>query len=335
MDKCCSNCFNDKLIHSIVEKDYEEIGNCSFCLKENIKLVNPEKFTDLFETLLSLYRESDSDKALPIYKLIQKDWSIFSSIEISEQLMPKLIDYTNGKKYEHIGINEGFVKNIWDEFRDEIKHNNRFFPKSENLDIQELKAWLQELEITKYPKVLYRARISIDKKLVEIKDMGKPPLSIATAGRANPYGISYLYMATNKKTAIAEIRPHKGDVVSIVKIRISTRLRLADLRNPKNYLSPFVRPESSTDELFKYIELLKKLGEELTKPILPREANLEYLSSQYLAELIKDANFDGIIYKSSVGNGDNIALFSDKNVEFQEVELYEVENLTFKSSKIE
>lgn len=333
MSKCCSKCFNDKLITSYIEKESQEFGVCSFCGNENVKLAEPEDFTDSFEMLLTLYKESNSDIALPLFTLIQKDWGVFSSLEVSAKLVPQIIDYTSGKKYEHIGINEKFVKNIWDEFRKEIKHTNRFFPKSDSLDIKELKAWLQELEISKYPKVLYRARISDDKNQIEIINMGKPPANIATAGRANPYGISYLYMATNKKTAIAEIRPHKGDMITIVQIKISVNKRLADLRNPKNYLSPFLRPEYSIEELFKYIELLHKLGKELSKPILPREANLEYLPIQYLAELIKDSGFDGIIYKSSVGAGDNIALFSDENVEFISCELYEVKNLTFKSFK--
>lgn len=334
MAKCCANCFNDKLITAYIEKESSDYGNCSFCDARDVQLVEPENFTDTFETLLNLYQEATNAQSQPIYKLIQKDWNIFHNIEIAEKLMPKIINYTYTKTYDYVNINEDFVKNIWDEFRNEIKHNNRFFPKSVNLDIQELKAWLQELELSKYPKILYRARISNDRQPIDITKMGKPPSNIATAGRANPYGISYLYMATRKKTAIAEVRPHKGNAVCIAKIKIPNKLRLADLRNPKNYLSPFVRPDYSTEELFKYIVLLQKLGEELSKPIVPHEAELEYLSSQYLAELIKDANFDGIIFKSSVGNGDNIALFSDTDVEFRSVELYEVKNLSFDSSKI-
>jgi hypothetical protein len=85
-------------------------------------------------------------------------------------------------------------------------------------------------------------------------------------------------------------------------------------------------------KLFQNIELLQKLSEELSKPILPREAHLEYLPSQYLAELIKDSGFDGIIYKSSVGNGDNIALIDDQIIEFKSVKLYEVKNLNFEST---
>ena len=333
MAKCCSNCFNDKLITAYIKKESEEYGNCSFCGSRNVQLVEPENFTDTFEVLLNLYKESDNPTALPLYKLIQKDWSIFSSLNIAEHLIPQILDYTNGKFYEYFGIDDKFVANLWDEFRYEIKHNNRFFQKSQ-VNINELQGWIQELYTNKYPTVLFRARICEDKVKIKKNKMGKPPLKIATGGRANPVGISYLYVASDISTAIAEIRPHKSDFVSVVKLKIPSNLKLVDLRNPKNSLSPFIRTDYNVEELFKYIELLQQLGEELSKPILPRDAHLEYLPSQYLAELIKDANFNGIIYKSSVGNGDNIALFSDTNVEFKSVELYEVKNLSFDSSKI-
>jgi len=38
-------------------------------------------------------------------------------------------------------------------------------------------------------------------------EMGAPPANKTTEGRVNPRGISYLYLATNPKTAVAEIRP--------------------------------------------------------------------------------------------------------------------------------
>ena len=332
MRKCCSKCFNDKLITSYIEKESQESGVCSFCGNENVKLAEPESFTDSFEMLLTLYKESNSDIALPLFTLIQKDWGIFSSVEIAEELVPKIIDYTNNIKYEYAGIDNKFVANLWNEYRDEIKHNNRFFQKS-TVKVDELKLWIQELYVENYPRILYRARISEDKIKINKKKMGKPPYKIATGGRANPIGISYLYVASDINTAIAEIRPHKSDFISVVKLEIPSNLKLVDLRNPKNILSPFVQIDYNIEDLFKYIELLQQLGEELSKPILPREAHLEYLPSQYLAELIKDYGFDGIIYKSSVGNGDNFALFSDESVEFKKVELYEVKNLTFESSR--
>ena len=55
----------------------------------------------------------------------------------------------------------------------------------------------------------------------------------------------------------------------------------------------------------------KTVPVQLSKPVLPREADLEYLPSQYLCEFVKHVGFQGITFKSSLSNGDNYALFND------------------------
>lgn len=333
MGKCCSNCFNDKLISSYIEIESNEYGNCEYCNSLNVKLVTPNDFVDAFEIFFDLYTESNDHNAQELSKLIQSDWSLFSNDSVASILTIEILDYVNGKKYVYADI-EKLTANIWEDYREEIKHNNRFFPKS-TVDLEELKSWIRELSTNNYPENVYRARISEDKRKIKRTMMGKPPKKVATGGRANPIGISYLYVASDKETAIAEIRPHKGDYVSVVKMSMPEDLNLVDLRSPKNSLSPFayMDDDNMLKKLFQNIELLQKLSEELSKPILPREAHLEYLPSQYLAELIKDSGFDGIIYKSSVGNGDNIALFDDQSIEFKNVKLYEVKNLNFESTE--
>jgi hypothetical protein len=181
---------------------------------------------------------------------------------------------------------------------------------------------------------LYRARISDDKQLIPKEKMGKPPVELVkSGGRANPVGISYLYTASDYKTAVSEVRPHKGEILTIAKIKIIDRLKLVDLRNPRKSTSPFSKESEQTEQIFKYISLLQHFAEELSKPVLPREAHLEYLPSQYLSELIKDMGFDGFIFKSSLGSGDNIVLFTDEKIEIVATELYEVRELIFKTTR--
>ena len=60
------------------------------------------------------------------------------------------------------------------------------------------------------------------------------------------------------------------------------------------------------------IPFLEKLGEELTRPVLPRSAAIDYIPSQYLCEFIKKIGFHGVIYRSSVSEGINLALFDPK-----------------------
>lgn len=45
--------------------------------------------------------------------------------------------------------------------------------------------------------------------------------------------------------------------------------------------------------------------------IVPRVADLEYLPSQYLCEFVKHIGFDGVVYRSSLAEGDNLAIFQE------------------------
>ncbi|WOE70672.1 RES family NAD+ phosphorylase [Hydrogenimonas thermophila] len=283
---------------------------------------------DYFEMLLEIYQESENGEKL--YKLFQDDWEIFLNEQIAYNLISIAVPYSKNKKYCR-KVKTDLVSNLWESFKEEIKHNNRFFPKFQSFQLDHFKEWLRELKNENLKKrFLYRARISDDKQLIPKENMGKPPAKlIKSGGRANPVGISYLYTATNKKTAIAEVRPHKGEVITIAKIKIIKKLILADLRNPRLDTSPFAIPNMQIDEIFKYINLLQHFSKELSKPVVPKEAYLEYLPTQYLSELIKDIGYDGFIFKSSVANGDNIVLFSEDKIKIDNIELYSIDNITF------
>lgn len=56
----------------------------------------------------------------------------------------------------------------------------------------------------------------------------KPLLDRAKEGRANPKGISYLYLATQKQTALSEVRPSIGELVSLAQFEIIHDLTIAD-----------------------------------------------------------------------------------------------------------
>ena len=136
---------------------------------------------------------------------------------------------------------------------------------------------------------------------------------------------------TSKVAICMPEKPKKGkDGKLYAKFDILEPLKLADLRNPRQSISPFtLKDEDELNQIYLDLDYLCHLGEELSKPILPREAHLEYLSSQYLCELIKHCGFDGVVYKSSVGDGDNFAIFYDEKLKASEVECYQVNNVNF------
>jgi len=56
----------------------------------------------------------------------------------------------------------------------------------------------------------------------------KPTPHHAAAGRANPEGIAYLYLADERLTAVAECRPWVGGFVSVGQFSTAQSLNLVD-----------------------------------------------------------------------------------------------------------
>ena len=250
----------------------------------------------------------------------------------SNNLLSDILDIEEVLTKKYINSIDKTSSDEWDKFKDELKYRNRYFLDNSKFNKNDLKDISQNLENYDYPDYVYRARICKNNEIIPNERMGKPPSGLQTQGRANPIGISYLYVASDEKTAVSEIRPHKGDKITISKIKLPLTLRFFDIRSPKNTISPFNYSDNVLEALYKDIDLLERFGEELSKPVLPREAGIEYLSSQYLSELIKHWGFDGMLYKSSVGDGFNIVIFSDFELEFIESKLYTIDNLTIKFS---
>ncbi len=78
-------------------------------------------------------------------------------------------------------------------------------------------------------------------------------------------------------------------------------------------VSPFLLEFTKEGEIGRVrmdLPFLERLGEELTRPILPQSAAIDYTPTQYLCEFIKKQGYDGVVYRSSVGDGINLALFN-------------------------
>ena len=93
-----------------------------------------------------------------------------------------------------------------------------------------------------------------------------------------------------------------------------------------NLTNPSIRcPFSLGDQLevaVQYLGFLRKLGVEISKPIDPDVAKLEYVPLQYLCEYFKNRNFDGIRFKSSVSSGVNTTLFTEDAVNCIDTRFY-------------
>jgi hypothetical protein len=333
---CCANCFSDSFLASQINVIGKEKGHCSFCGSNDKTLIDPQVLIDYFEPLFGIY-EKDKDGQL-LNRLLQDDWALFSIS--SEDQQRSLIDaITKNSILSKTKFKPKYEKdntNIeqWHLFSKELMHENRFHPhNAPDKSLFEVFGSLLGEVYKKDDRKFYRARINEEGKNFEIKDMQKPPSNIVLNGRANPIGIPYLYVTSNAETAIAELRGYKGELVTVIEFSIKENLDFFNLRDPKNTISPFEKIDD-IEFIYKHMPYLNLLGNELSKPVVPSKANLEYLSTQYLCEMIKHIGYHGIIYKSSIAEGDNYVIFADNRLSFGKMSQYRITEMLFKSELV-
>lgn len=312
---CCAECFGDiGLQNDIVPTLSEIVGDCTYCMAQGVSLVSPAALAPFFELLIDAY---DPDPAgRPLVECLREDWGLFTSAVMDDthanELLTEILDDGGIVRMPLAPTTQFDSRSLkqWDDLRDEMMHRNRWFL-DESIDLERLR---QLLDLLIAPPgglgtTWYRARLLADTKPFPAEEMGPPPPHLAGHGRANPAGIPYLYLGSTEGTAVSEVRPHTGDLACVAEFTVPS-LRVVDLRNPRTQVSPFILSDSSEiSQLRADLPLLERLGEELTRPVLPRGAAFEYTPSQYLCEFIKTRGFDGVIYRSSIGDGINLALF--------------------------
>ncbi len=325
---CCPECFDD---HALRDQLFPALdphrGTCSFCGTAETSLVEPSKLANYFELLSNVYEPSAEGKSL--VEWMKDDWHLFShhrmDIAHAKELLGEILDdgdvvrrtFAPSASY----ISEGPAQ--WDKLRDEMMYGNRWFL-DVAIDLDRLRQLLDMLLARGLPNRWYRARIRTDDEIFQIEQMGAPPRRRSSHGRANPAGIPYLYLSSVPDTAVAEIRPHTGEVACVADFSVP-EIKAADLRNPRKLVSPFILTDASEiGQLRADLPFLERLGEELTRPIQPAGAAIDYIPSQYLCEFIKKSGFDGVVYRSSVSDGINLALFNPEQAVGGEVGLYSV-----------
>jgi len=336
---CCPDCFNHDFIKEFIKANQVKTGKCSFCLSSDVPLIKPGLLSDSFQPLIDLYQVSPSGNSF--VERLQEDWFVFSC-RLTDNKKTKLLsliaddsafkDMLFESRYSHSST---FLSG-WEEFKLELQHENRFFPKKA-IDTEQIKELIDYLllENKNNPKFIYRARKNRENKEYSITEMGKPPIEKASDGRANPKGISYFYGASDEKTAIAETRPYKSEIISVCKFRFKGQIKLVDLRSPLLSISPFEMDDDGLVMLHnEHMPFLKHLSLSLSIPVLPYNKDLEYLPTQYLCELIKNKGFDGIVFKSSLGAGDNYVIFHDDVLVGKKVEYYRNDEILLNPVKI-
>lgn len=330
---CCPECFGDRGLRKSIFPSFSQLfGLCDFCGSEGVDLLEPTHLSEWFLLLIGIYEPDSEGKTL--VEWMKEDWGLFShnlmDVAHAKELLSEILNdgeivrqrFSPSEMYK----SEALAR--WGTLRDELMHKNRYFL-DEPLDTDRLKELLNHLPADDLPQIWYRARIRTGNEIYTINDMGAPPKRLASHGRANPPGIPYLYLGSKPDTAVAEVRPHTGEVACVATFTIAPPLHAVDLRNPRNLVSPFLLGDAGAiGQLRADIPFLERLGDELTRPVLPQGAAIDYIPSQYLCEFIKKSGFDGVVYRSAVSDGINFALFNPEKATGDDVALYKISRVS-------
>ena len=341
MPYCCPECFGDRgLREDIIPTLSSAVGTCSYCQSDDVQLIEPVQLSEYFELLISAYQQNSL--GLPLVRCLRDDWGLFDNPKMDDshakELLAEVLDDGEIVRQLFIPVSAPATDWLreWEHLRDELRYRNRFFPKI-GIPLYRLSSLLLSLQCKgdNLSPVWYRARLQTGTSAYLASGMGAPPKEIATHGRANPAGIPYLYLASTETTAISETRPHTGELVSVAEFAVDPTLRMIDLRTPRKTVSPFLL--SDADEVGRMrndIPFLERLGDELTRPVLPQAAAIDYTPSQYLCEFIKSEGHNGVLYRSSVSTGFNLALFDTSAARCGVIRSYSVTRVVVDASAV-
>lgn len=350
----CDNCFGDRHLKNRIKEKRKETGTarCDFHprkkgvpIEDVSDIVAPlfEGFYDaghrltyeridqgvvdiiqagnvLSECIKELCKTSEQRIVDELTKLIQDS----ESMKIMG--MPSETDYGE-RRYARYGSNFNSISIVWHLFKELVKHEIRYLDTDaiENLNhiffgIQNISGAIKTMN---KETLIYRCRLANDYQTAGMlknnpaKELSAPPQKLSKHNRLSPKGIPCFYGAFNQETAVAEVRPAIHSLIVSCQFKLRRPIKVIDLtvfRKVKDY-KPFDKRYAARHKLFRFLnEFLK----ELETPILPENADLDYLPTQVVAEYFQhhmkaaSEEIEGVIfYSSQRKNGKNIALFND------------------------
>jgi len=342
MPYICSNCAKDQHLKILIDQEGEIISACDICHSSNVKGLDCKNASlrSLFRALLryhysewqyNIHMGGDGLEALflknnPITNY-DKSWNI----NIYEEVLLEFLQNGYEPYDKGISLFAGYddnghqlmplvaIKNDFDRslvrLQRELINVNYFLLEKESRKI--IEPYSNILERTFLAgSILYRSRVGFEIRATPLfgwsddwhykpyssNNLSAPPPYLASGNRMNRQGVSFLYLSTNESTAVSEVRPHPGHFVSVGSFKCAKDLRVADF-NAVSILD-FCDSDKSLDNFV----LLKSIDELFALPIIPEDRQ-KYSFTQFLADTIRHLEFDGIGYKSSVGEGTNYVFF--------------------------
>jgi len=93
---------------------------------------------------------------------------------------------------------------------------------------------------------------------------------------------------------------------------------------PQNEINDF----DESDYFHREVAVWNDINRAFSEPITANDSSADYVTTQILAELFKNEGYDGIAYKSSLGEGYNTSLFDPSSAEIISCSLFSVRSET-------
>jgi hypothetical protein len=334
------DCFAHEWLREYISSEGSKLGTCQYCGKRRSKLIDVAKLAGPFESLMAMYSWSEfGDDS--ILDLVQGDWEVFNdsfydrggAFKLFEDLWLASWDDDSGQGMPD--ANASYARKTalnlvdnWEEFLNEDKEE----PDFTDIVLEDIAPYEASV---KEGAVFYRARVGWRgedqegrRQPWQGKDIG--PNLEGLAGRANFQGDVMLYCADHERTAVAEIRPARGHLVSLCRLNVIHDFTILDLSQPAKIPNPFTS-EYLVHEL-DMAGLVNKFAFTLSEPLERNDNPLDYLPSQKLSKFIRDNGFKGIRYPSALDspNGTNLVIFDHSVYEIGDSKLVKVSEATVK-----
>lgn len=349
MNLLCEKCVEDKELASFIVKKGKRIDACGICKSKNVRAVNCEShdLQSLFKALIRYYFNewdyNDHWGGESIESVVISSDLIFSdkAKQNIDDLETAILILTAPvyEKYENgISLFAGYSEGLQNRLLEAIGQGNSWT--LDSLSARSKSANHYELEDTAGELIDYvlgyvdgffyetqplcRARIGYAKKRYLASDgfssachydpyknesIGAPSPTLAAKGRMNRENVSYLYLASDEETAVAEVRPHPGHIVSVGKFQPTKQLKLAD------FASANIVNFYQNDKLLDVYASIVAINKLFSIPV-PPNFKFKYIVPQLISDLIRQKGFDGISFRSSISDGTNYAFFKPNNFKY-------------------
>ena len=301
-------------------------GQCEVSEKTD-SLIDTTLLSDFFFAFFSLFEADADGRKLAV--AIQDDWKLFVDDSMSEEVLSVLLSELGiplasdtKVKYKNT-VTEPCVR--WIEIKKALRTERRFFAGDLIQDEDKWDVFFSSNYTIEEGTLFRRARINDDeKKLYSTEsELGMPPADKAPAGRANTYGIPYLYLGDDEQTVMYESRALMKDILSIASYKTTADLDVVDFTFKPDLFGVYQQSEDDfMSDVQRYV-FLNEVARDLSKAVRRYDnKEIDYLPTQFVCEYIRLVTAaKGLIFQSAqYPEGKNIVLFNDEKVHYEGVE---------------